>query len=64
MRLFKADLHIHTLLSPCGDLDMTPDEIVRLAKKCGLDIIGITDHNSTKHGKLAREYGRQAGVTY
>ena len=58
----KADLHIHTLLSPCGDLDMTPDEIVRLAKERGLDIIGITDHNTTKHGKLAREYGRQAGI--
>jgi PHP family Zn ribbon phosphoesterase len=59
---FKADLHIHTLLSPCGDLDMTPSEIVRLAKERGLDIIGITDHNTTKHCKLAREYGRQAGI--
>ena len=60
--LYKADLHIHTLLSPCGDLDMTPSEIVRLAKERGLDIIGITDHNTTKHGRLAREYGRQAGI--
>ncbi|MDR0796658.1 MAG: PHP domain-containing protein [Tannerella sp.] len=62
MPLFKADLHIHTLLSPCGDLDMTPDEIVRLAKERGLSIIGITDHNTTKHGKLTREYGAQAGI--
>ena len=59
---YKADLHIHTLLSPCGDLDMTPSEIVRLAKERGLDIIGITDHNTTKHGKLTREYGQQAGI--
>jgi PHP family Zn ribbon phosphoesterase len=59
---YKADLHIHTLLSPCGDLDMTPSEIVRLAKERGLDIIGITDHNTTKHCKLAREYGAQAGI--
>ena len=59
---YKADLHIHTLLSPCGDLDMTPSEIVRLAKERGLDIIGITDHNTTKHGRLAREYGQQAGI--
>jgi PHP family Zn ribbon phosphoesterase len=62
MRLYKADLHIHTLLSPCGDLDMTPDEIVRLAKERGLSIIGVTDHNTTKHGKLTREYGTQAGI--
>jgi PHP family Zn ribbon phosphoesterase len=60
--LYKADLHIHTLLSPCGDLDMTPSEIVRLAKERGLDIIGITDHNTTKHDKLTREYGQQAGI--
>jgi PHP family Zn ribbon phosphoesterase len=59
---FKADLHIHTLLSPCGDLDMTPDEIVRVAKERGLDIIGITDHNTTKHGKLAKKYGDEAGI--
>lgn len=62
MRHYKADLHIHTLLSPCGDLDMTPDTIVRLAKTRGLDMIGITDHNTTKHGKLACEYGREAGI--
>jgi PHP family Zn ribbon phosphoesterase len=59
---YKADLHIHTLLSPCGDLDMTPSEIVRLAKERGLNIIGITDHNTTKHCKLAREYGQQAEI--
>jgi PHP family Zn ribbon phosphoesterase len=62
MHLYKADLHIHTLLSPCGDLDMTPDEIVHLAKERGLDIIGIADHNTTKHGKLTREYGREKGI--
>ena len=62
MNYYKADLHIHTLLSPCGDLDMTPDEIIRLAKERSLDIIGITDHNTTKHGKLTREYGRHAGI--
>jgi len=60
--MYKADLHIHTLLSPCGDLDMTPAEIVRLAKARGLDIIGITDHNTTKHGKLARKYGEEVGI--
>jgi PHP family Zn ribbon phosphoesterase len=41
---------------------MTPDEIIRLAKERGLDIIGITDHNTTKHGKLARKYGEAAGI--
>ena len=62
MHLYKADFHIHTVLSPCGDLDMSPDEIVRLAKENGLDIIGITDHNTTKHGLLTKKYGQQAGI--
>jgi len=60
--LYKTDLHIHTVLSPCGDLDMSPDEIIRLAKENGLDIIGIADHNTTKHGLLAKKYGQQVGV--
>lgn len=60
--MFKADLHIHTLLSPCGDLDMTPKEIVRLSKERGLDMIGITDHNTTKHCKLAKKYGEESGI--
>lgn len=47
MRKYRADLHIHTILSPCADLDMSPDRIVQLAIKRGLDIIAITDHNST-----------------
>ena len=47
MNKYKADLHIHTVLSPCGDLEMSPKIIVEAAGKQGLDIIGITDHNST-----------------
>ncbi len=62
MQLYKADLHIHTVLSPCGDLDMSPQEIIRLAKERGLDIIGISDHNTTKHAPLAKKCGEQAGV--
>ena len=41
-----VDLHIHTALSPCGDDDMTPNNIVNMAMLCGLDAIAITDHNS------------------
>ena len=62
MNSFRADLHIHTLLSPCGDLDMSPDEIVRIAKEKQLSIIGITDHNTTKHVPLAKFYAQQQGI--
>lgn len=62
MTVYKADLHIHTVLSPCGDLEMSPKNIIKKAKERGLDIIGITDHNSTFHCSLAREIGEREGV--
>jgi 3',5'-nucleoside bisphosphate phosphatase len=62
MNVFRADLHIHTVLSPCGDLDMSPVRIITEAGKKGLDIIGITDHNCTRHGKLIRKIGRKHGI--
>lgn len=40
------DLHIHSALSPCGDNDMTPNNIVNMAMLKGLDVIAVTDHNS------------------
>lgn len=62
MQSFKADLHIHTVLSPCGDLEMSPTNIVAKAKEKQLDCIAITDHNSTLHCKLAKELGQREGI--
>ncbi len=44
---YYYDLHIHTCLSPCGDILMTPNNILNMAYLKELDIIAITDHNST-----------------
>lgn len=63
MQSFRTDLHIHTVLSPCGDLEMSPARIVAVAKNSGLDIIGITDHNSTQQCRLIWKLGRKAGLT-
>ena len=49
LRPFKADLHIHTCLSPCTELDMSPKRILFSAKKKEIDILGICDHNSTEN---------------
>jgi len=62
MKTFRADLHIHTVLSPCGDLDMSPANIISEAVKKGLDIIGITDHNSTRHCKLITKMASEKGI--
>lgn len=62
MKKLRADLHIHTVLSPCADLEMTPANIVKRAKETGLDIIGITDHNSTKHAKQVKKLAGEKGI--
>ncbi len=49
LRLFKADLHIHTCLSPCTELNMSPKGILTAAKKKGIDILGICDHNTSEN---------------
>ncbi len=49
LRPFKADLHVHTCLSPCTELVMSPKKILAAAKEKGIDIIGICDHNSSEN---------------
>ena len=49
LRLFKADFHIHTCLSPCTELDMSPKRILTAANKKGIDILGICDHNTSEN---------------
>ncbi|MEI6060427.1 MAG: PHP domain-containing protein [Bacteroidota bacterium] len=62
MNKYRADLHIHTVLSPCGDLEMSPVKIVKRAREKGLDIIGITDHNTTRHCQLISKLAEPAGI--
>ncbi len=62
MKTIKADLHIHTVLSPCGDLDMSPRIIVERAVAENLGIIGITDHNSLKQVDVIEKLAVEQGV--
>ena len=52
MKLYY-DLHIHSALSPCGDNDMTPNNIVNMSYIKGLDVIAITDHNTCGNAEAA-----------
>lgn len=62
LKWFSADLHIHTCLSPCADLTMSPKRVVEHAKKVGLDIIGICDHNSAENVTATRNAGSRHNV--
>lgn len=60
--LLKTDFHIHSALSPCGDEDMTPNNIINMAIIKGLDAIAITDHNSAENAAVLMEVGKTLGL--
>lgn len=62
MITLKADLHIHTCLSPCGDLDMTPKAIVENSLEKGLDLIAVCDHNSAENAEATIRMGLKKGL--
>ncbi|MBQ6894110.1 MAG: PHP domain-containing protein, partial [Clostridia bacterium] len=57
------DFHIHSCLSPCGDNDMTPNNIVNMSALKGLDAIAITDHNCGENAKAAIEAAKELPLT-
>lgn len=59
---FAVDLHMHSCLSPCGDEDMTPNNIVGMAKLKGLDAIALTDHNAWQNLPAIASVAREAGI--
>ena len=59
---YKADLHIHTCLSPCAEVRMSPATIVKRAKAIGVHILGISDHNSAENTQAALEAAHRYGV--
>ncbi|MBQ8894055.1 MAG: phosphoesterase [Clostridia bacterium] len=59
----RYDLHIHSALSPCGDGDMTPNNIVNMAMICGLDMIAVSDHNTTGNVEAVMCVGKEVGIT-
>lgn len=63
MASVRADLHIHTFLSPCGDIEMTPCHIVDKALERGLQMIAITDHNTTWQAPEIQEVGALKGLS-
>ena len=60
----KADLHIHSCLSPCGSLEMSPSNIVKKAKEQGLELIALTDHNSALNSPPTATLCKKAGIKF
>lgn len=61
-RVYRCNLHMHTCLSPCAELDMHPSSIVRECLAQGLDIIAICDHNSSENVRYVQNAARDTGL--
>lgn len=62
MKTLLADFHIHTLLSPCAEIEMTPHHIVMRAAQYGVDAVAITDHNASANVAAAVEAAKNYGI--
>lgn len=63
MPTYRAELHVHTVLSPCAGVEMIPPVIVDEALKRGINLIAITDHNSTANIGAVMEAAKGTGLT-
>lgn len=62
MKRYRVDLHLHTCLSPCGSLEMSPATIVETALRKELHAIAVTDHNTARQCEPIRSLGQDAGL--
>ena len=62
LKLFKAELHCHTVLSPCASIEMIPPLIITKAVEKGINLLAITDHNSIENIQSVIEAADGSGV--
>lgn len=62
LKEWRCDLHIHTCLSPCADMEMLPGLVIKEAKSKGLDAVGICDHNSAENVLAFKRVGEREGL--
>lgn len=61
---YPYDLHIHSVLSPCADILMTPNNIFNMANLKGLKILSVTDHNSLKQLLVCEELSKSYDMLF
>ncbi|MBR7071173.1 MAG: PHP domain-containing protein [Clostridia bacterium] len=62
MKRYTYDFHVHSCLSPCADNDNTPNNIAGMASLCGIEIMALTDHNTSKNCPAFFEAARRYGI--
>ncbi|NTW43896.1 MAG: PHP domain-containing protein [Anaerolineaceae bacterium] len=60
--IFRSDLHVHTVLSPCAEIEMIPSLIVEEALAKGIQLIAITDHNASYNVSAVIKASENSGL--
>jgi 3',5'-nucleoside bisphosphate phosphatase len=63
MKTLRAELHVHTVLSPCAEVEMIPPLIIAAAQEMGINVLGITDHNASANAAAVMEAAQGSGIT-
>ena len=63
MNKYRAELHVHTVLSPCAEVEMIPPLIIQSALDLDINLLAITDHNSTANIPAVMDAAVNSGIT-
>jgi PHP family Zn ribbon phosphoesterase len=58
VKTYVAELHCHTVLSPCAEVEMIPPLIVEAAIERGINLLAITDHNASANVEAVQKAAR------
>ena len=62
MKTYIAELHSHTVLSPCAEVEMIPPLIVQSALEKGINLLAVTDHNASANVGAVQQAARDTGL--
>jgi 3',5'-nucleoside bisphosphate phosphatase len=63
LKTLRAEFHVHSVLSPCAEVEMIPPLIVSKALESGIELIAITDHNATANIAAVQQAAQDTGLT-
>lgn len=61
--MIPYDFHIHSALSPCGDNEMTPCNIVNMCQLMEIQAIAVSDHNTIGNVEAVTAAANRVGIT-
>jgi hypothetical protein len=62
-QIYRAELHLHTVLSPCAAIEMIPPLIIQTAESKGINLIAISDHNAIANIEAVMQAAQGTSVT-